>query len=259
MKPNKMFLAVSRHETMERLGLVTSAPVLHDRYELRSIVGSGSFGVVFRAWDRVLERVVAIKHAETADLGEARALAAIRHPCVVTIFDVSSAPDGVILAMEFLDGERLSDWIENDYLASADVLEVFARLAEGVGAVHAAGLVHADLKPSNVIVTKRGPLLVDFGLAMSGVAGALKYMAPEVRRGGAPTALADQYSFCLMLVELIGPALRGRRARAVRRGLSPTPADRWPDMTALAQALRPQRHRVGDILARILQQFERDS
>jgi tetratricopeptide (TPR) repeat protein len=159
-------------------------PTTVGRYRVLDAIGSGGFGVVYRAEDPELQRIVAIKviGAGVRNTGseehqrrlmrEARAIAAINHPNVVEVFDVGaidSATDrGVFIAMEFIDGPDLRAWLAQGAHPWSEVLEVFKAAGEGVAEAHAKGLTHRDFKPSNVLLGMDGrPRVVDFGLALS--------------------------------------------------------------------------------------------
>jgi serine/threonine protein kinase len=237
---------------MTRLGVPSTPPLYHGRYELLAVVGSGSFGVVYRARDVLLDREVAVKRTQAVDLAEARALAAVRHPQVVSIYDVGRGDSGVYLAMEYLDGVGLRAWLASERPSRRRVLGLFAELAEGLAAIHEAGLVHADVKPSNVLVTEKGAVLVDLGLAGAGVPGARPYQAPEVRAGSPPSSKSDQYSFALMLAEAVGPRVLWRVRGLLARATARDPHGRWRDMAELSRALRCRHRPLWALVSRIV-------
>ncbi|MCH9686273.1 MAG: serine/threonine-protein kinase [Deltaproteobacteria bacterium] len=233
-----------------------------DRYAVLRRVGRGGMGHVFEAHDPKLQRSVAIKllrpgpglDQSSALLSEARAMAQLRHPNVVPVYDVGQADGQVFIVMEFVQGVDLAAWLGGRHRRSHQVLRLFRDAARGLAAAHRAGLVHRDFKPSNVLVDQDGRALVtDFGVAIrvedeQGIphyAGTPRYTAPEVAAGAAPTPASDQYSFCLALREALDTLegrtdWRVRRARSVvRRGLSADPTRRWPSMEALIGRLDP--------------------
>jgi tetratricopeptide (TPR) repeat protein/predicted Ser/Thr protein kinase len=240
------------------------------RYRLGGVLGSGGFGVVYEAEDVELHRGVAIKalfaaadpeHADALRT-EARALASLSHPNVVQVYDVVETSGRLFLVMELVRGRTLRDWQRAATRSRAEILERYLAAAQGLVAIHDAGLVHADIKPDNVLVAEDGRVLVsDFGLAraavagQAGIAGTPRYMAPEQKAGRSIDARADQYGFCVALWEaLFGGApdeapTREPPARlraALRRGLAPDPAERWPSVRALVAALRDaERSRAG--------------
>lgn len=202
------------------------------RYLLEVEIGRGGMGVVYRARDPDLERQVAIKVVRGPShkpwplsrlLTEARAMAKLRHPNVLPIFDVGSTGDAVFLAMPLVSGGTLRDWLRAEPRPWRDVVQRFMEAGRGLAAAHAAGLVHRDFKPQNVLLDHDGNALVaDFGLVAEGpdglpgtsgtsfessVMGTPAYMAPEQADGRRVDARADQYSFCVSFWE----GLRGRR------------------------------------------------
>ncbi|MER7797999.1 protein kinase [Microbacterium sp. NPDC096154] len=214
-------------------GGASDAELLGGRYRLEELVGRGGMGRVYRATDELLGRTVAIKlfpaaPRDDADLArrasETRLLAALSHPSLVTLFDADTAEDGSgYLVMEYVDGGTLADRIARGPLAPQQVAAVAADLAEALHAVHAAGIIHRDIKPPNVLMraSAQGPYratLADFGIAYlvdgarmttPGMAvGTAAYFSPEQARGAEPSPASDIYAFGLVLIE----ALTGRRA-----------------------------------------------
>lgn len=253
-----------------------------DRYTIIERVGAGAMGVVFSAWDAELDRRVALKlvhgdgYGGSAELlGEAKALAKLSHPNVVTVFDVGPFGDGLFIAMEYLRGQTLAQWQEaNPDAPWSEVVGLYIAAGAGLAAAHEAGLVHRDFKPANVIVTEGGGVKVlDFGLAKAGEeeatsrGGTPRYMAPEQHRGGPVDARSDQFAFSIALYEaLFGrhpfggdtameislnvqtttphqPAIAHsaptRIRHAIRRGLEAEPQARHPSMEAYLHALDP--------------------
>jgi len=180
-----------------------------DRYEIRGKIGQGGLGSVYRAWDRRLNRTVAIKRVlldqdpeqqkEAVDnlLREASALSSVQHPHIVTVYDAGVDEDGPYVVMELLDGRTLDEMIEVGPLTLDDFREVAVQTQEALIAAQELDLVHRDLKPTNVMVTwlpsgKFQMKLVDFGLAKfspkpslqtidhgDAVFGSIHFMAPE--------------------------------------------------------------------------------
>jgi serine/threonine protein kinase len=182
-------------------------------YRLLHLAGTGGMGRVYKAIDTRLDRTVAIKtfrsHFTETFQREARAISALSHPNICTLFDVG--PD--YLVMEYIEGKPVSGPMRLD-----KALETAIAIAGALDAAHRAGFVHCDLKPANVLLTKAGPKLLDFGLARhrsdafgSGadtIGGTLPYMAPEQLDGRGADARSDIYAAGLILYELIA----GRRA-----------------------------------------------
>ncbi|MBT8494359.1 MAG: serine/threonine protein kinase, partial [Deltaproteobacteria bacterium] len=145
------------------------------RYTILSTLGAGGMGVVYAAYDPDLDRKVALKllhgnqasqSARTRLLREARAMAKLAHPNVITVFEVGSVGAVDFVAMEFVDGPDLEGWCAEDDRSWPEVLRVFLQAGSGLAAAHRAGLVHRDFKPANVLLRDGDVALVtDFGLA----------------------------------------------------------------------------------------------
>src|SRR5262249_32256472 len=158
------------------------------------------------------------------------------------------------VAMEHVDGVTLHDWLAQAH-APAEIVDVFVQAGRGLAAAHAVGLVHRDVKPSNIMIGKDGRARVlDFGLAAeagdTSVAGTPAYMAPEQQRGERVDARADQYALCVSLWEALAgtrelttaPAgVSDRTARALRRGRADRAGDRFATIDALLDELAPPR------------------
>jgi tetratricopeptide (TPR) repeat protein/predicted Ser/Thr protein kinase len=235
------------------------------RYTILSLVGSGGMGEVYAAFDPELDRKVALKllRADAAPdpargherlLRKAKALARISHRNVVAVHDVGTFGGRVFVAMEFVDGSTLRDWLAERPRPRAEIVAAFLEAARGLMAAHAAGLIHRDFKPSNVMVARDGRVCVaDFGLARDQQSDA------AAENDGAPPPDTDQFSFCAALYEALygGPpfgeggvgsssaaVVPDRVRRALLRGLSASPAERWPSMQELVDALKPPRARL---------------
>jgi len=200
------------------------------RYVVLSHMGTGGMGVVYAAYDPELDRRIALKlmhssrggddaateRASRRMLAEAKAMAQLSHPNVITVHDVGTIDGRVFIAMEFVDGVPLSTWMRQPGRDWQELLDVFIRAGRGLEAAHAAGLVHRDFKPDNVLVGADGRVRVlDFGLArrFDGVrelmdgrdreAGTPAYMSPEQHLGNPLDHRADQFSFCVALYEAL--------------------------------------------------------
>ncbi len=283
------------------------APGQIGRYTVLKAIGAGGMGVVYAAYDTDLDRKIAIKllHERVAISGpetvghsrllrEAQAMAKISHPNVLQVYEVGTHAGQVFLALEFVEGSTLADWLlaaPRDWRA---VLEIFLQAGRGLQAAHEAGVVHRDFKPENVLVDRSGRARVmDFGLARAtgamqpvqrdipvtathsslevnltvtgAVMGTPLYMAPEQHLGGVTDARTDEFAFCVALYEALykqrpfdGDDLRSLAAnvlrglvrepprehkvpawlrRAILRGLSAAPEDRYPGLLPLLSEL----------------------
>ena len=257
------------------------------RFTVLEPLGGGGMGVVFVAYDPDLDRKIALKvlrnrgeRGRKEVLREGRALARLKHPNVVAVYEVGVLDDDVFVAMEYVEGKNLREWLREPRSTAA----ILARLIEagrGLAAAHAVDLVHRDFKPENVVIDARGDArVIDFGLARptadlpetpqltvsvpttsaSVHGGTPAYMAPERLAGASGDHRSDQYSFAVTCWEaLFGarptdpPAATPPQARSVpgwlhkvlSRGLSVAPADRYPSTDAMLAALRadPTRRR----------------
>ncbi|HWW93327.1 MAG TPA: serine/threonine-protein kinase, partial [Vicinamibacteria bacterium] len=147
------------------------------RYEILGKLGEGAMGVVYRAGDKSLGRVVALKML-SADLGaddelhqrfrrEAQAIGRLNHPNIVTVYDLGESEGHLYMAMELLEGDDLRGLIERQLdIPLADRVRVMGQICEGLGYAHGKGVVHRDVKPANIFVTSGGQVkILDFGLA----------------------------------------------------------------------------------------------
>ncbi len=147
------------------------------RYLVLKRIGAGGMGVVYAAYDPELDRKLAIKlmHDQASDteaqkrlLREAQAMARLSHPNVVAVFDVGTHEGRVFLAMDYVEGITLTEWIERTSRTTEEILDMFVKAGRGLAAAHAAGLVHRDFKPDNVLVgRKRTVKVTDFGLVLA--------------------------------------------------------------------------------------------
>jgi serine/threonine protein kinase len=252
----------------------SSERVLLGRLELQEKLGEGAMGVVYRAHDMELDRTVAIKVVQ-AEAGaparervmqEARALAKLSDPNVVTIYDIVTIDDDLVLTMELVEGVTLRAWLEaNPEATPREIVALHVQAGRGVAAAHRAGVVHRDFKPDNVLVGVDGRVRVaDFGLAAFvygiddaagafGFVGSPRYMAPEIAKRQPASAASDQYSFCVALRDALGRSSMSRRIEPViSRGLRVEPAERWPSMEALVDALEATLSSQSDDTLRLL-------
>src|SRR5712692_8056604 len=221
------------------------------RYSIIDLLGTGGMGVVYSAYDPELDRKVALKvlrrdvvsgDTQARLFREAQAIARLAHPNVIAVHDVGITNDIVFVAMEFVSGGTLSQWIKERPRGWQEILQMFLYAGRGLVAAHAAGLTHRDFKPDNVLVGREGRVRVtDFGLARSNASpdptlaafigtepkqrtptsprmglnspltaekmliGTPAYMAPEQLWGNQADPRSDQFSFCVALYkELYG-------------------------------------------------------
>ena len=271
-------LAVLKREQLKaRLSGRAPEPITLSRYALHDELGRGAAGTVYAAHDPTLDRDVAIKVMHTPHLDliggvqgrsrllrEARALAKLRHPNIVTIYDVGTVEDGdesgsVFVVMELVDGQQLDAWVDPSR-GWRETLRVVGGAGRGLAAAHGCGLTHRDFKPANVVVDGDNQARVlDFGLAVAVEStrrdpqrapqwvGTPAYMSAEAFAGAEADAASDQFSFCTVLFE----ALYGRRpftgatiqqlGLAVQEGVVDRVSDghgsvKWMPWTALSRS-----------------------
>ena len=205
-------------------------------YEVLSALGAGGMGEVYRARDTRLDRTVAIKilpDALAADPQfrerfdrEARAISQLTHPHICTLYDVGEQDGTAYLVMQYLEGETLADRLAKGALPLDKALEAAIQIAGALATAHSAGIVHRDLKPGNIMLTKGGAKLLDFGLAKTGgsvlggehpslvpttppitqqgsILGTFQYMAPEQIEGQEADARTDIFAFGAVVYEML--------------------------------------------------------
>jgi serine/threonine protein kinase len=242
-------------------------------YEILSPLGAGGMGEVYKARDTRLDRTVAIKVLPEAFAGdpqfrerfdrEARAISQLSHPHICTLHDVGESDDGVrYLVMEHLDGETLADRLIKGRIPIDEALRIATQIADALTAAHRHDIVHRDLKPGNVVLTKGGAKLLDFGLAKTtpaivvgesaaatlpraltaegAIVGTVQYMAPEQLDGRPADARTDIFAFGAVLYEMISgrKAFDGRSPASVI-GAIMTAAP--PSMSAVGVPPAPER------------------
>jgi Tol biopolymer transport system component len=201
-------------------------------YEIVGRLGAGGMGEVYRARDTRLERSVAIKIMPADVAGkedrrarferEARAVASLNHPHICALYDIGGEAGVAYIVMELLDGESLAKRLERGPLTIPETLRYGIEIAEALSAAHRSGVVHRDLKPGNIVLTKTGAKLLDFGLASveshslseqdatttmaitaeGSIVGTWQYMAPEQLEGKKADARSDVFAFGAVLYEM---------------------------------------------------------
>src|SRR2546430_12706052 len=220
------------------------------RYEIRSQIGEGGMGEVYRARDEKLNRDVAIKvlpatFSQDAERlrrfeQEAQATSALNHPNILAVYDIGTHEGAPYVVQELLEGETLREALSGGKLSPRKAIDYALQIAHGLAAAHEKGIVHRDLKPENLFVTRDGRLkILDFGLAkLTGAAdtdlsqtsiptrrvdtdpgkvmGTVGYMSPEQVRGRAADARSDIFSFGAILYEMLSGKRAFQRESAVR-------------------------------------------
>jgi eukaryotic-like serine/threonine-protein kinase len=243
----------------------TQGSLLGGRYRVLRHLGSGGMASVLLCHDERLDREVAVKrlHADSPDdverrfVREAKLGASLNHPNLVSVYDTATDDEGVLIVMEYVEGEALSRALRRGPLDPARVVTIVCDVADALDHAHAHGVVHRDVKPGNVLLRHDGVTkLVDLGIATAAdqtqithsgiVLGTAAYMAPEQLEGGKPTPATDVYALAVVAYE----ALTGMRARegrtpmevAHRIATSPPPdlRDVMPDASPTAAAVLTQ-------------------
>jgi len=197
------------------------------RFCIQSLLGEGKHAAVYRAYDPVLERDVALKvprqgvlmtaKAIARFLGEAKALARLRHPRIVPVYEAGCVGDRHYIAMALIEGHSLAEEMANHPIAYYRAAQIVAELADALAYAHAEGIIHRDVKPANVRVDSSGAVyLMDFGIAYRADSGEVSlppgmilgtpaYLAPEQAQGGQVDVLpaSDQYSLGAVFYELL--------------------------------------------------------
>jgi serine/threonine-protein kinase len=270
--------------------------ILGGRYRLAELLGEGGMATIYRAVDTQLGRDVAVKllrpeYLRDPDFSsrfrqEAQNAASLNHPNVVSVYDYGEDPDGPYIVMEFVDGEDLATILRrNGSLPAPQAARIAAAVARALGAAHARGIVHRDVKPGNVLIGRDGRVkVVDFGIARAvaeaqmtlpgTTLGSVHYFSPEQARGEAATNESDIYSLGIVLFEmltgtrpwegdsaagvalarlsgpvpdpmLVRPSVPPDLAAITRKALAPLPIDRFASASAMADAIESSRTAAG--------------
>jgi tetratricopeptide (TPR) repeat protein/predicted Ser/Thr protein kinase len=252
------------------------------RYRVLAQIGKGGMGVVYRAEDTRLRRPVALKFLpDSVDdarkhrfINEARAAALARHPNICPIYDIEDADGEIFIVMALIEGETLSRRIARGPIPPGEAAAIAAQVAAGLACAHDQGIVHRDIKSSNIMIDGSGHVsIMDFGLALAPDAmrltsegssiGTPDYMSPEQSQGREVDRRTDLWSLGVVLFEMLTGALPFRREhraalihailndpipemaaipeslqRVVRKALARDPKDRWPSANAMLRALK---------------------
>lgn len=254
-------------------------PILGDRYEIGDLIGRGGMADVYRAHDTVLDRAVAVKvlrDISSPDTRrftiEANLLATLDDDAIIALLDAGVTEERPWLALELVEGHSLRDAMAPGPLDPATVQRIGHDVASGLAHAHGRGVVHRDVKPSNIMLTAEGRAkLTDFGIArledasdgatLTGhTIGTAAYLSPEQVRAGPVTGAADVYALGLVLLEALtsvraypGPATEAALARLHHAPLIPTSLPRgWPGLLAAMTAAEPEERPAAAEVARRL-------
>jgi eukaryotic-like serine/threonine-protein kinase len=202
--------------------------LLAGRYRLGNLIGAGGMATIYEAEDVALGRRVAIKLLQpqfASDTGfvarferEARAIAALNHPGIVSVYDVGHDDGRRFIVMELVEGQSVKDLIRSGRLTFDQTVDIGVQVAQALDCAHTNGIVHRDVKPQNILVTPTGAVkLIDFGIATSqgsdaltetgSVLGTVHYVSPEQARGEPATAASDIYALGVVLYEMATGAM----------------------------------------------------
>ena len=254
----------------------TGAGARLGRYEIRSKIGEGGMGEVYRAHDLDLDRQVAIKilpatFATDPDRlqrfeQEARATSALNHPNILTVYDVGNNEGSPYIVAELLEGRELRDLLKTSSLSERKAIEYAQQIATGLAAAHQRGITHRDLKPENLFVTNDGHIkILDFGLAKlraqradvissevktekqvtdpGTVMGTVGYMSPEQVRGQPADHRSDIFSFGAILYEMLSGE-RAFRRETMAETMTAILKEEPPDLTLSNRQISAQSERV---------------
>jgi eukaryotic-like serine/threonine-protein kinase len=258
---------------------MTGRTVAH--FEILEKLGEGGMGVVWKARDTRLDRLVALKVLPSDKVAdperkrrfaqEARAASALNHPNIVTIYEIAREDDVDFIAMEYVAGRSLQQLIPRKGLSIADSLKYSVQIADALAKAHAAGIVHRDLKPGNILINDEGTVkVVDFGLAKltetadsteedptrtirretqeGAIVGTLSYMSPEQAEGKKVDARSDIFAFGVVLYEMV----TGRRAFQGASAAATLAAILHQDPKPLRESIPDAPPELGKLISRCL-------
>jgi serine/threonine protein kinase len=265
--------------------LMEPLPSLIGRYQIRQQLGQGGMGVLYLAFDPTMDRLVALKLLRVNDaqwrerfLREARLVARLQHPNIITVYDVGAHDGQPFMAMEYIDGNTLDTIVRRRVPLSRErKLEIMIALCDGLAYAHRFGVIHRDVKPSNLIVHRESGILkvLDFGIArthdssltlVGAIMGTPNYMSPEQVQGQVVDHRSDVFAVGVVLYELfahrqafsgdtpflilqdivhstpeplaqIDPTIDPALAAIVERAISKDPQDRYPDLDVMRREL----------------------
>jgi serine/threonine-protein kinase len=261
----------------------TTPTILAGRYRVLERLGSGGMATVYLAEDQRLGRKVAVKrlHSDSPDDAarrferEAKVGASLSHPNLVTVFDTVADEEGVLIVMEYVEGENLAQLMARERIPPEQAVSIIRQVAGALDHAHQAGVVHRDVKPPNILISPDGKAkLVDLGIATASertqitavgtVLGTPSYMAPEQLEGGRITKAVDIYGLGAVAFELLSgaKARKGRTPVEIAHQIAVEPApdlrDSWSDAPpAAAEVLQSAMARDPDERPRSAEQFAR--
>src|SRR5215207_9268983 len=255
------------HRTYNKRHRYEGEPVMQDLssqiikgYQLRDRLGAGGFGAVYKAYQTVVERDVAIKIilpglANQPDFirrfeTEAQVIARLEHPCIVPLYDYWRDPDGAYLVMRWLRGGSLADLLTRGPLDLETISRLLDQMTSALALAHRSNIIHRDIKPGNILLDEDGnAYLADFGIAkdlqqtsgsgthIDAIIGSLDYISPEQARSEPVTSRTDIYSLGVMLYEMLTRAHPSPHMTSIER-LYKHINDPLPDLSKLDEAIQ---------------------
>src|SRR6476661_3683721 len=236
----------------------TTPTVLAGRYRVLDRLGSGGMATVFLAEDKRLGRKVAVKrlHSDSPEDAaqrferEAKVGASLSHPNLVTVFDTVADDEGVLIVMEYVEGENLAELMARERVPAEQAVSIIRQVAGALDHAHQAGVVHRDIKPANILISPDGKAkLVDLGIATASertqitvagtVLGTPSYMAPEQLEGGRITKAVDIYALGAVAYELLSGS-KARQGRTPVEIAHQIASDPTPDLREVWEQAPPE-------------------